>query len=136
MRLTRIHTHQALTSNACIELEPGPSQHLARALRLQVGDSLILFDGHGGEYPAAISAVDKKKVTVNTGEWLEFELESNLHIHLGVAISRGDRMDLVVQKATELGVAAITPLLTERTGVRLSGERAAKKVQHWRQVSI
>lgn len=136
MRLPRIHTHQTLSPNTCIALESGPSQHVARALRLVVGDSLILFDGQGGEYPAAISGVDKKKVTVTTGERLELELESNLRIHLGVAVSRGDRMDLVVQKATELGVAAITPLLTERTGVKLSGERAAKKTQHWRQVSI
>ena len=84
----------------------------------QVGDALVLFDGRGGEYPARIDSIAKKSVTVVTAEYLGRELESPLVIHLGIAVSRGERMDWVVQKATELGVREITPLFTERTEVR------------------
>jgi len=136
MRIPRIHTGQPLQAGASFDLEPGPSQHIARVLRMRAGDALILFDGLGGEYPATISAVDKKTVTVSTGENLAREAESPLVIHLGIAVSRGERMDLVVQKATELGAAAITPLFTQRTEVRLKGEREEKKLAHWRQVAV
>jgi len=136
MRIPRIHTGQVLRAESIFDLEPGPSQHLGRALRMQVGDALVLFDGRGGEYPATISGISKKQVTVSTGAHQEREAESPLAIHLGIAISRGDRMDWVVQKATELGVTAVTPLLTERTEVRLKGQRADKKVAHWRQIAI
>lgn len=135
MRIPRIHTGQVLQAESSFDLEPGPSQHLARALRMQVGDALILFDGRGGEYPATISALGKKQVSITTGAHSDREVESPIAIHLGIAISRGDRMDWVVQKATELGVSAITPLLTERTEVKLKGERADKKIAHWQQVA-
>jgi 16S rRNA (uracil1498-N3)-methyltransferase len=136
MRITRIYTAQRLGSNTTVLLEPGPSRHLARVLRLGVGDALTLFDGHGGEYPSEITAVDKKNIQVLTGEHLKHESESPLAIHLGIAVSRGERMDWLVQKATELGVTALTPLLTEHTGVKLTGERASKKIQHWHQIAI
>lgn len=136
MRITRIYTTQPLSSDATVELEAEPSHHLSRVLRLGVGDTLTLFDGHGGEYPGRIIAVDKKQVQVQTGEHLPCESESPLAIHLGIAVSRGERMDWIVQKATELGVTALTPLLTEHTGVKLSGDRASKKIQHWQQIAI
>ncbi|CAA0115829.1 Ribosomal RNA small subunit methyltransferase E [Halioglobus japonicus] len=136
MRITRIYSTQKLGSHTTVGLEPGPSRHLARVLRLGVGDHLILFDGHGGEYPGEITAVDKKQVEVRTGEHREIESESPLAIHLGIAVSRGERMDWLIQKSTELGVTALTPLLTEHTGVKLSGERATKKIQHWQQIAI
>ncbi|MCB1687872.1 MAG: 16S rRNA (uracil(1498)-N(3))-methyltransferase [Halioglobus sp.] len=136
MRITRIYTTQTLGSNTTVALEPGPSSHLARVLRLGVGDPLTLFDGRGGEYPGEITAVDKKHVQVQTGGHRDIECESGLSIHLGIAISRGERMDWLVQKSTELGVTALTPLLTENTGVKLSGDRATKKIQHWQQVAI
>lgn len=136
MRIPRIYTGQALNSDSPVELEAGPSQHLARALRMQVGDALVLFNGEGGEYPASVTALDKKRVVVTTAAYQPGDLESPLSVHLGIAISRGDRMDWVIQKATELGVTAITPLLTERTEVKLKGERAQKKVNHWQQISI
>lgn len=136
MRDTRIYTPQALHSRASFVLETEASRHIARALRLQAGESFTLFDGRGGEYPATIERIDKKHVTATTGEHDTVERESALHVHLGVALSRGDRFDWVVQKATELGVAAITPLATEHTGVRLQGARVAKKLGHWRQVAI
>lgn len=136
MRRTRIYTNQRLAANSQVLLDPGASAHLARVLRLQEGDALTLFDGSGGEYPAVICALTRKQVSVTTGEHLAAERESGLHIHLGIAMSRGDRMDWVMQKATELGVAAVTPLFTERTEVKLSAERAAKKLRHWQQVMI
>ncbi len=136
MRLPRIFTPQALRAESTFDLEPGPSQHLAHALRMQVGDALILFDGRGGQYAATISAVGKKQVCVATAAHDPREVESPVSIHLGIAISRGDRMDWVVQKATELGASEVTPLLTERTGVKLKGERADRKVEHWRQIAI
>mgnify|MGYP001821389952 CR=1 FL=1 len=136
MRVPRIFTGQVLQAHSTFELEPRPSQHLARALRMREGDSVILFDGSGGEYPATISALSKKQVAVSTGAIQQREVESSLAVHLGIAVSRGERMDWVVQKATELGVSSISPLLTERTEVKLKGDRAEKKIAHWQQVAI
>ena len=135
MRLPRIHTDQALQAGARVELEPGQAHYIARVLRMRAGDALILFNGAGGQYPATLEAVGKNAVAVTIGEFEPVERESPLALHLGIAISRGDRMDWVVQKATELGVHAITPLLSERTEVRLKGEREAKKLRHWQQVA-
>ena len=135
MRIPRIFSAQKLQINASIALEPGPSQHLSRVLRMKPGDSIILFDGTGGQYPATISALGKKSVVAITADFDPVERESGLCLHLGIAISRGERMDWVVQKATELGVSAITPLRSERTEVRLSGARAEKKLRHWQQIA-
>lgn len=136
MRITRIYTAQQLSSDTLVVLEPEPSQHLTRVLRLKVGDSVTLFDGSGGAYPCNITAADKKNVQVLTGSRLQQECESPLGIHLGIAVSRGERMDWIVQKSTELGVRSLTPLSTEHTGVKLPGDRAAKKIQHWQQIAI
>jgi 16S rRNA (uracil1498-N3)-methyltransferase len=136
MRIPRIYTEQELQGNTRLQLESGPSQHIARVLRMRTGDTLVLFNGKGDECPADITALDKKSVVVTTGASQARNLESGLQIHLGIAVSRGDRMDWVVQKATELGVYALTPLFTERTEVKLAGERALKKNHHWQQVAI
>ena len=136
MRIPRIYTGQVLVANSPLELEAGPSTHIARAMRMRAGDQLTLFNGRGGEYTACVSAVDKKTVTVDIGAYCDTGTESPLAIHLGIAISRGDRMDWVVQKATELGVQRVSPLLTERTEVKLKADRAEKKVLHWQQVAI
>ena len=136
VRNTRIYTSQQLHSNTLFVLEPEPSRHLARVLRLGVGDSFTLFDGRGGEYLAAITSVSKKNIQVLTGELLQRECESPLNIHLGIAISRGERMDWIVQKSTELGISSLTPLSTEHTGVKLADERADKKILHWQQIAI
>ena len=117
-------------------LEDGPSRHLSGALRLQRGAPLILFNGEGGEFAAEIQQVDRRAVQVRVLAFRPLERESGLAVHLGLAISRGDRMDYAVQKSTELGVTAIHPLVTERTEVRLAGERRAKKVLHWLQVAL
>ena len=136
MRIPRIYTAQPLGAGRDIVLEPEPSQHLGRALRMQIGDAVHLFDGGGAEYSATIASIEKKCVSLATGSAIAHDTESPLAIHLGISLSRGDRMDLVVQKATELGVTEITPLFTERTEVKLSAERALKKCRHWQQIII
>lgn len=136
MRIPRIYTGQVLACDSQLELEPGPSAHISRAMRMRSGDCLTLFNGRGGEYSASIDSVGKKTVLVNVGAHNDSETESPLAIHLGIAISRGDRMDWVIQKATELGVKSLSPLLSERTEVKLKGERADKKRHHWQQIAI
>ena len=136
MRCPRIYTPQTLTPNSTIALDAEAAHHVARVLRMQAGDELILFNGDGDEYRAAITNIDKRSVQVALGACDASERESPLAIHLGIAISKGERMDWVIQKATELGVAQITPLQTERVEVRLSGEREEKKSAHWRAIAI
>jgi 16S rRNA (uracil1498-N3)-methyltransferase len=136
MRIPRIYTGQPLNNGNSVELEAAASQHLARALRMTTGDELVLFNGQGGEFPARLESVGKKTVVALLGEQRLREVESNLSIHLGIAVSRGDRMDWVIQKVTELGTTHVTPLFTERTEVKLKGERSERKLQHWRQVAI
>jgi 16S rRNA (uracil1498-N3)-methyltransferase len=132
----RFYTEQALASGAELTLEAGPSRHIASALRLREGAQLRLFNGAGGEYLAEVSTLDKQAVSVRVGDFFPDDREAPLAITLGIGISRGERMDLVVQKSTELGVSAIQPLVTERTEVRLKGEREVKKRRHWQQVAV
>lgn len=136
MRIPRIFTTQALTLASTIVLEAAPSTHITKALRMRIGDGVILFNGLGGEFSAEIISIDKKSVTLNVLEHTEQEMESPLQLELGIAISRGDRMDWVIQKATELGATSISPLMTLRTEVKLKGERAEKKQRHWQQIII
>lgn len=136
MRIPRIFTHQTLTSDLKIDLDENASRHIAKVLRMQVGRDLILFNGKGGEYPSTVIDVGKKIVQVQVGELSPQDRQSPLPIHLGIGVSRGERFDYVLQKATELGVSRITPLFTERTEVKLAGPRLEKKWQHWQQVII
>ncbi|MFA7554547.1 MAG: 16S rRNA (uracil(1498)-N(3))-methyltransferase [Spongiibacteraceae bacterium] len=136
MRISRIFTEALLQAEQLITLDEKASHYLSKVLRLKVDAPLILFNGDGHQYPSTIAAVDKKTVSVRTERCEIVDVESPLSTHLGIALSKGDRMDLVMQKATELGVTAITPLLSERSEVKLKGERADKKQQHWQQILI
>ena len=136
MRIARIYTPQALASHQQIELDTAPAHHLARVLRARVGDVVTLFNGEGGEFSATLTIVDKRTVVADIGEFCVDDRQSPLQTTLGIAISKGERMDWVVQKATELGVTQIQPLLTERVEVKLKGDRLEKKIQHWQQVAI
>jgi 16S rRNA (uracil1498-N3)-methyltransferase len=107
-----------------------------RVLRLREGDALTLFDGQGGEYAARIAGFRKDSVQVDVQEHRDVERESLLHLTLAQGISRGERMDWVMQKATELGVARIVPVITERTVVKLDERQSARKVDHWRGIVI
>jgi 16S rRNA (uracil1498-N3)-methyltransferase len=136
MRLTRLHVAGPLRSANRYALPQNAARHLIRVLRSNVGDPLILFDGSGGEYAARIHSVQRDDVEVDVGKHDPIERESPLHLTLLQGVSRGERMDWVVQKATELGVTAIVPLLTARSVVSLPGVQADKKVQHWRAIAI
>jgi 16S rRNA (uracil1498-N3)-methyltransferase len=130
----RFFTAQALCDGITLDLEPEPARHIARTLRMQAGDTLVLFDGDGLEYPGEIIALDKRTVRVRCASGMAIDRESPLQVELGIGLSRGERMDWVVQKATELGVQRIAPLLSTRA-LRLPGERSAKKREHWQRIA-
>lgn len=117
-------------------LDDGPSRHVARVLRMRPGDAITLFDGEGGEYRAAIRTLERDSVRVRVEAHAPIERESALRVGLAQVVSAGERMDLTVQKAVELGVVWIQPLLARRGKVRLGDERADKRVQHWQRVAI
>jgi len=135
MRLSRFYlpgTKLLKDSNVSIV---GPVAHyMTQVLRLTTGSSTILFNGQGGEYNAIITCVSKKEIVVNITEYSDSNVESRLKINLVQAVSRGERMDYTLQKATELGVTEITPVITSRTVVNLKGDRADKRVSHWQKV--
>jgi len=118
------------------DLPPDAAHHAAKVLRLQGGDPIVLFDGTGGEYPAIITRITKQGVTAEIGSRQERGCESPLDVTLAQAISSGDKMDYTLQKAVELGITHIQPIASERSVVKLSGERAEKRVLHWQQVVI
>jgi 16S rRNA (uracil1498-N3)-methyltransferase len=136
VRLTRVHVDAPLAANTAVTLPEGAAGHLTRVLRLGEGDPCILFDGRGGEYPARIASVSKRAVVVETGAHDEVERESPLRVLLLQGLARGERMDLIVQKATELGVAALRPVHTLHSGVKLDERQAERKLEHWRAVAI
>jgi len=136
MRVTRVHVDAPLTPDTALQLSPGPAQHLARVLRLGAGAALRLFNGRGGEHAAAIEAVHRDQVTVRVGAHDPVERESPLQITLLQGLARGEKMDLVLQKATELGVAAIVPVQMARSTMRLDAHQAEAKQRHWQSVVI
>ena len=135
MRLPRIFTDQALSKGLELALESNAARHLVSALRFKAGDKLILFNGEGGEYSAELLAAESKKARVLVGKFSDGLAPSPLAITLGIGLSRGERMDWLVQKAVELGVTEITPLFTERSEVKLKAPRAAKKTRHWQDIA-
>jgi 16S rRNA (uracil1498-N3)-methyltransferase len=133
---TRLYCDLALSPGAEVVLPEAAARHAVSVLRLQQGDMLTLFNGEGGEYRARLVAVSKRESRARLLEFHATELESPLRLTLALGISAGERMDYSLQKATELGVSAIAPLATERSVVKLAGERADKRLQHWQHVVI
>ncbi|WP_087720307.1 16S rRNA (uracil(1498)-N(3))-methyltransferase, partial [Salinicola salarius] len=119
-----------------VVLPEGPARHVALVLRLREGAPLTLFDGAGHEAQATLIEVGRKRVVARIEQVAAGSGESPLSVHLGQAISKGDRMDYAIQKSVELGVAAITPLYVEHGDVRLKGDREARKMAHWQGVAI
>lgn len=137
MRRIRAYVDHPLVQSEEITLPEAPSHHLLRVLRLRPGAEVHLFDGSGREYPAEIlPAPGRKDCRVRLGTPRQPLVESPLHISLLQAVCRGDRMDWAIQKATELGVARIQPIMSERTEVRLDPARAEKRRLHWQQVAV
>jgi len=131
----RFHIDEPLRADAPMALPAGAARH-AQVLRLQPGDAITLFDGSGSEWDARITQIARSAVHVQIGPRREVERELPLHVTLALGVPANERMDALVEKATELGVAAIQPLMCERSVLRLAGERAQKKVAHWQGVAI
>ncbi|MGZ0783386.1 16S rRNA (uracil(1498)-N(3))-methyltransferase [Pseudomonas saponiphila] len=135
MRLSRFFIDAPLSLGEH-ELPEAQAHYIGRVLRMAEGDALQVFDGSGTEFHGTLVEVGKKRVRVQLYEGFAGQEESPLRIHLGQGLSRGERMDWAIQKATELGVSEITPIFSERCEVRLKDERADKRLLHWRQVAI
>lgn len=136
MRPIRVYSDEPLASRHEHALSPSASGHVLRVLRLREGDALTLFDGRGGEYPARIARAGKQGVVVVTGERVDSECESPLPVTLLQGLVRSEKMDWIVQKATELGVARIIPVVTARSVMRIDADgRGARKVAHWRAIA-
>ncbi|WP_159017226.1 16S rRNA (uracil(1498)-N(3))-methyltransferase [Cognatiluteimonas profundi] len=136
MRLTRVHVDAHLAVGRVVTLPESAATHLARVLRLKAGDPCLLFNGDGNDYAARITVLGKREVIAQVDSSCEVDNESPLAITLVQGIARGDKMDWILQKSTELGVNAFVPTSSERSEVRLEGDRADKRLAHWRSVVI
>jgi len=134
--LSRVYVDTPLAGRRTCQLAPSAANHVARVLRLRAGEHLVLFDGLGGEYSATIETLGRETVTVSIGAHFPTERESTLGITLVQGISRSERMDFVVQKATELGVTRIVPIAAARSVVRTNEAQAARKLEHWRSIAV
>lgn len=135
MRLSRFFIDAPLSLGEH-QLPEAQAHYIGRVLRMAEGDALQVFDGSGNEFLGSLLEVGKKHVRVQLTETFAGQPDSPLHLHLGQGLSRGERMDWAIQKATELGVNEITPIVSERCEVRLKDERADKRLAHWRQIAI
>ncbi|GAA5217243.1 16S rRNA (uracil(1498)-N(3))-methyltransferase [Corallincola platygyrae] len=136
MRIVRLYHPDPIQQGDQVQLSDDAAGHVARVLRMRVGDGITLFNGDGNAYHGALIEVAKRSVKAEISSVEAANTESPLAIHLGQGISRGDKMDLTIQKSVELGVTEITPLITERCGVKLNADRWDKKVVHWQKVAI
>ena len=135
-RAPRLYVDAELRPGAKLALPGNSAHHAARVLRLREGDPVVLFDGRGGEYDARLFMPGRGQAVAEIGDWREVERESPLAVTLVQAVSSGEKMDFTIQKAIELGVAAIQPVLTAKSVVRLNAEREAKKLAHWKRIAI
>lgn len=135
-RLTRIYSEHPLASNTEMTLQPRAAKHLRHVLRLRRGDSFILFDGNGQDFASEIKDARGDAPVARVGAAGPPEPPPALRIHLGIGVSKGERMEFAMQKAVELGVTDLTPLWTTRGVVKLDGERLARKLARWRGIII
>jgi 16S rRNA (uracil1498-N3)-methyltransferase len=136
MRLTRIFVPETLAVGTDIVLPAQAGEHLTRVLRLEPGAAFTLFNGQGGEFAATLAPANGKKVVARVLRHEVVERESPLDITLLQGVARGERMDLIVQKATELGVTRIVPVLTERSVVKLDPKQRSRKLEHWQAIAV
>ncbi|HEX4503976.1 MAG TPA: 16S rRNA (uracil(1498)-N(3))-methyltransferase [Scandinavium sp.] len=136
MRIPRIYHPEFIAAGSQIALSEDAANHVGRVLRMGAGQAIQLFDGSNQVFEAEITQADKKSVRVNVLSAETDDRESPLHIHLGQVMSRGEKMEFTIQKSIELGVSLITPLFSERCGVKLDAERLNKKLQQWQKIAI
>ncbi|MDX2425023.1 MAG: 16S rRNA (uracil(1498)-N(3))-methyltransferase [Cycloclasticus sp.] len=136
MRISRLFIEQQLLENTLISIESESAHYLRNVLRLKKGAQLTVFNGLGGEYTAVVAEVSRKEVVLSIERWHDVNIESPLKIELGLSVSRGERMDVAIQKATELGVSVITPVLTQHCVVKLTEERRLQRHQHWQSIVL
>lgn len=133
--MPRFYCPAPLATGLALSLPAGAARHV-QVLRMQPGDVITLFNGEGGEFDATVTRMGRSDVEVEVGEHRAVEREAARAVHLLAGITANDRMDWLVEKATELGVASITPLMAERSVLKLKGERADKKLAHWQGVAV
>lgn len=136
MRVTRVYVALPLVAGSEMELPEHAAKHLVRVLRMGAGDRCIVFNGDGHDYPARLVDVGKRVVRAQVGPGIVINNESPLQLILMQGVARGEKMDLILQKATELGVVSFQPLYSQRSEVRLEGARADKRLAHWRGVIV
>jgi 16S rRNA (uracil1498-N3)-methyltransferase len=136
MRLTRVFFDGALDSGSIVDLPRDTGAHLAKVLRARSGDELVIFNGDGREFTAVVETVRGSRVSAAIGAARTIDRESPFALTLVQCVPRGDRMDFIVQKATELGVGCIAPVLSQRSVVRLDEAQAASKQAHWQAVAV
>ena len=136
MRIPRVYHPETIQQLGPLALSEDAAAHIGRVLRMKTGQDILLFDGSGAEFPATISETSKKNVMVEVTQRVERSIESPLDLHLGQVISRGDKMEFTIQKSVELGVNTITPLISERCGVKLDQKRFEKKLAQWQKIAI
>jgi len=133
---TRIYCPDIPETAASFSLEGNAAHHVVSVLRAKPGKELVLFDGQDHEFPAVIERIEKKRVFLRLLGRQHISRESPLSVHLVQGLSKGDKMDWIVQKAVELGAARITPVTTQYSAVKLDGERLHKKTEHWRAIAV
>jgi len=134
--IPRFHCPQPLAAGATIELPGGAAHHALRVLRLKPGDPITLFNGEGGEFAATLERADARAAVARIAAWRDIERESPLAVTVAQGLASGERMDFALQKAVELGAAAVQPVTTTRSVTRLDAGRADKRLAHWQQVAI
>jgi 16S rRNA (uracil1498-N3)-methyltransferase len=135
MRISRLYQSIALQHGETIELDDDSAHYVRTVLRLKKGSAIIVFNNQGGEFAGAILEASRKRVVIDINEWIARDVESNLQVNFGLAISKGSRMDFAIQKSVELGVNDITPLVTERSVVRLTDDSKQQKIRHWQKIA-
>ena len=133
--MARFHCPMPLHTGDVLSLPPSVARHV-QVLRLQPGDDITLFNGQGGEFQASITRMGRSDVEVQIGAHSATEREAACAVHLLAGITANERMDWLVEKATELGAASLTPVIAERSVLKLKGERAEKKLAHWQGVAV
>ncbi|MCQ8183249.1 16S rRNA (uracil(1498)-N(3))-methyltransferase [Methylomonas sp. SURF-1] len=134
MRVSRLYVDVALNVGRHVELNDAAGHYLRTVLRLKQDQEIVLFNGRAGEYRCRLEEVSRKRVSVAVEQFIDRSVESPLAINLGLGISRGDRMDWAVQKAVELGVTSLTPLISERCVIKFDDEKKQQRHQHWQSI--